>query len=125
MPDQNFLHKELTYEIIGAAMEVHRVLGHGFLESVYEEALAHELGLRNIPFARQVDLRVKYKKVVAGTFRADFFVADKVIVEIKAMRALSGAEEAQLLNYLRGTGYHVGLLVNFGTRSLQHKRRVL
>jgi len=106
-------------------MEVHRILGTGFLESVYEEALAHEFTLQKIPFARQVDLKVEYKEVVAGTFRADFFIDGKVIVELKAIKAITGAEEAQLLNYLRGTGYKVGLLINFGTRSLQHKRRIL
>ena len=125
MAEEDFLYKELTYAIIGAAIEVHRILGSGFLESVYEEALAHEFTLRKIPFARQVDLKVAYKEIIAGDFRADFFVDGKVVVEIKAIKVLTGSDESQLLNYLRGTGYKVGLLINFGARSLQHKRRVL
>lgn len=124
MTDDKLLYKDLTYAIIGAGMEVHRVLGPGFLESVYEEALAHEFGLRDIPYGRQVRLTVTYKQVVAGEFRADFLVDGKVVVELKAIKALSEADEAQLLNYLKGTGYRVGLLLNFGTPSLEHKRRV-
>jgi len=120
-----FLYKDLTYAIIGAAMEVHRVLGPGFLESVYEEALAHEFDLRSIPYERQAKLAVHYKEIIAGEFRADFLVDGKVVVELKAIKALTEGDEAQLLNYLNGTGYRVGLLLNFGAPSLEHKRRVL
>jgi GxxExxY protein len=122
---QEFLYKDLTYAIIGAAMEVHRILGPGFLESVYEEALVHEFDLRSIPYERQAKLAVRYKDIVAGEFRADFLVDDKVVVELKAIKALTEGDEAQLLNYLKGTGYRVGLLLNFGSASLEHKRRVL
>ena len=83
-----FLYKQLTYAIIGAAMEVHRILGAGFLESVYEESLAHELHLRDIPYQRQVALQVQYKDVVVGHFRADMLVDNKVIVELKATKGL-------------------------------------
>ena len=119
------LYKDLTYAIIGAAMEVHRVLGSGFLESVYEEALAHEFDLRGISYDRQAQLAVRYKDIVAGEFRADFLIEGKVVVELKAIKALSSVEEAQLLNYLKGTGYRVGLLLNFGGSSLEHKRRIV
>jgi len=122
---KEFLYKELTYAIIGAAMEVHRILGPGFLESVYEEALAHEFDLRGIPYERQAKLAVRYKDIVAGEFRADFLVDGKVVVELKAIKALTEGNEAQLLNYLKGTGYRVGLLLNFGSASLEYKRRIL
>jgi GxxExxY protein len=120
-----FFYKELTYNTIGAAMEVHRVLGPGFVESVYEEALAHEFELREISYQRQADLRVKYKGVVAGEFRADFLVDDRVIVELKAVKHLNEVHEAQLINYLKATGHRVGLLLNFGARSLEYARRVV
>lgn len=133
MTEQEFLYKDLTYAIIGAAMEVHRILGPGFLESVYEEALAHEFDppirsghrLRGIRSRRQARLAVRYKEIVAGEFRADFLVDGKVVVELKAIKALTEGDEAQLLNYLKGTGYRVGLLLNFGALLLEHKRRVL
>ena len=118
------LHKELSFRIVGAAMEVHRVLGPGFLESVYELALAHEFELKGIPFQRQALLAVRYKAIIAGEFRADFLVDGNVVVELKATKGLTEINEAQLLNYLKGTGYRVGLLLNFGTPSLEHKRRV-
>ena len=122
---QEFLYKDLTYAIIGAAIEVHRILGPGFLESVYEEALAHEFELRGIPYERQAKLAVRYKEIIAGEFRADFLVDGKVVVELKAIKALTEGDEAQLLNYLKGTGYRVGLLLNFGAPSLEHKRRIV
>jgi GxxExxY protein len=122
---QEFLYEDLTYAIIGAAMEVHRTLGHGYLESVYEEALAHEFGLRGIAYDRQAKLAVRYKEIVAGEFRADFLVERKVVVELKALKALSDGDEAQLLNYLKGTGYRIGLLLNFGAPSLEYRRRIL
>ncbi len=125
MAEQEFLYKDLTYGIIGAAMEVHRILGPGFLESVYEEALAHEFDLRGIPSQRQAKLAVRYKDIVAGEFRADFLVDGKVVVELKAIKALTEGDEAQLLNYLKGTGYRVGLLLNFGAGSLEYKRRIV
>ena len=119
------LYKDLTHAIIGAAMEVHRLLGSGFLESVYDQALAHEFQLRSIPHQRQPRLTVQYKGILAGDFRADFLVDDKVIVELKAIRALTEIDEAQLLNYLKATGHRVGLLLNFGAPSLEHKRRIV
>lgn len=125
MREQRFLYRDLTYRIIGAAMEVHTMLGPGFLESVYETALAHEFDLRGIQYERQKALIVTYKDVIAGEFRADFVVEDKVIVELKAIKKLTPIEEAQLINYLKGTDIRVGLLLNFGARSLEHERRIV
>jgi GxxExxY protein len=119
------LHEDLTYAIIGAAMEVHSVLRTGFLESVYEQALAHEFDLRGLRYQRQAKLEVRYKGRIAGEFRADFLVDNKVVVELKAAKALTEIDEAQLINYLKVTGYPVGLLLNFGAQSLQHTRRVV
>jgi GxxExxY protein len=114
-----------TYAIIGAAMEVHKQLGCGFLEPVYQEALAVELALRNVPFRREVRLPVHYKGQLLETrYCADFICFDTIVVELKALARMGGPEEAQLINYLRATGYEVGLLLNFGARSLEHRRFV-
>jgi GxxExxY protein len=106
-------------------MEVHSQLGPGFLEAVYQEALAIELGLRQIPYKREVELPVSYKEHRLAThYRADFVCYDEVIVELKALSKLGGVEQAQLINYLKATGLETGLLLNFGTRSLEFKRVV-
>lgn len=119
------LYKDLTYKIIGAAMEVHSVLGPGYLEAVYQKAMADEFDLRKIDFEEQVNLQVDYKGNVIGEYRVDYLVDEKVVVEIKAVKKLTVIQEAQLINYLKGTGYKVGLLINFGAMSLEHKRRIL
>ena len=119
------LHEELTYEIIGTAMEVHATLGPGFLESVYQEALAIELLSRGMPFEEKKRLDVFYKGIkLEKHFEADFVCDNKVIVEIKALSALTTEHQSQVLNYLKATGIKVGLLINFGSKSLEHKRMV-
>lgn len=111
--------------IIGAAMEVHRLLGPGFLEAVYQESMAIELALRNIPFAVKIELFVYYKEQRLTCFyKPDFLCYESVIVEIKALQALTGADEAQALNYLKATQHERALLINFGSPSLQHKRLI-
>ncbi|MFN8594698.1 MAG: GxxExxY protein [Anaerolineae bacterium] len=125
MPEEKLLYHELTRAIIGAAMEVHTVLGPGFLEAVYEEALAHEFQLRSIPFERQKTLQVQYKGIDAGDYRVDFWVDSKVIVELKAIQRLTNIEVAQLMNYLKATHCRVGLLLNFATPRLEYERRVV
>jgi GxxExxY protein len=125
MPEDKLLYRELTGAIIGAAMEVHRILGPGFLEAVYEEALAHEFDLRGIAYERQKSFQVPYKIKMAGTYRPDFVVEGQVIVDTKAISKLTSLEEALLLNYLKVTKLRVGLTINFGELSLTYIRRVL
>ena len=119
------LYKDLTYEVIGSAMEVHKELGPGYVEAVYQRALTKEFEIRNIEYDEQVDLDVIYKGMNVGEFRSDFLVEQKVIVEIKAIKELSEIQEAQLINYMKGTGYRVGLVFNFGGKSLEYKRRIV
>ncbi len=115
-----------TYTIIGAAMAVHSSLGSGFLESVYQEALEIEFKSRNIPFEREKVLPITYReKPLKSVFKADFVCFGMVIVELKALQHLSGAEEAQIINYLKAASLQKAILLNFGTSSLQHKRLVL
>ncbi len=116
---------EITYKIRGAIFEVNRVLGHGFLEKVYEKALIIELRRRRLRAESQVPLKVVDKNEVVGEYFADILVEGKVIVEIKAVKHLLNEHQAQLLNYLRATGIQVGLLVNFTKNKAEIKRMVL
>jgi len=116
------IHKELTFAVIGTAMEVHRILGPGFLEAVYQVALERELTLRAIPFEKQVRLPVKYKEMIVGEYLADFIIDGKLIVEIKAVSNFNSQHQAQAMHYLAATGLHLALLLNFGTGSLEHRR---
>jgi len=114
-----------TFAIIGAAMEVHAHLGHGFLESVYHEAFMIELRDRGIPFRQEVQLPVYYKEHrLATSFRCDFICFEDVVVELKAISMLTTADDKQVLNYLTATRIGRGLVLNFGSASLQYKRRV-
>jgi GxxExxY protein len=114
-----------TYKIIGCAMEVHKELGCGFLEAVYQAALGEEFGIQEIPYKSQPVVQIFYKgKPLNKTYQPDFVCFDEVILEIKALNKLTGIEEAQLINYLKATGMKVGLLINFGSKSLEHKRLV-
>ena len=116
------LYSEITGPVIGAAMEVHKILGPGFLENVYEEAFAIELELRNIPYKRQHSIDIFYKGKLAKYFVCDFIIKDLVVVELKAISKLGDLEMAQVLNYLKATKLPVGLLLNFGAISLEYKR---
>jgi GxxExxY protein len=114
-----------TFAIIGAAMEVHRELGHGFLEAVYQNALALEFAERGIPFRAEVELPIFYKgKRLACGYRADFICFEDILVETKALSGLTSADHAQVINYLKATRHRRGLLFNFGATSLETKRLV-
>jgi len=120
----NYPHADLTDKILGATIEVHRQLGSGFLEKVYENALCVELRARRLEFVAQAEIPVVYKKLVVGTYYADLLVASAVICEVKALSALTTVHQSQLLHYLKATGFKVGLLLNFGTPKIQIKRLV-
>ena len=118
---------DITSQIIGAAIEVHRLLGPGFLESVYEEALSIEMSMRDILFTGQVVVGVNYKSNIVGKGKLDFLVGGKLIVELKAVEMLAPIHSAQLLSYLKMTGFHLGLLINFNITVLKNglKRIIL
>jgi GxxExxY protein len=112
----NLILGKEVYQIAGAAIEVHKELGSGFLEAVYQEALAIEFGLRSIPFVSQPQLQISYKDTLLNKlYYPDFLCFDTIIIELKAVNKLGGAEESQLINYLKATGKQVGLLLNFGS----------
>jgi GxxExxY protein len=120
------LHKDLTGKILGVAMEVHRELGCGFLEAIYQEAFEHELKLNRISFVPQKPHRVAYKDIILQhPYVPDLIVEGKVVVDLKAIREIGTIEEAQMINYLKITKLQVGLIINFGCRSLEWKRLVL
>ena len=123
----NLKYRDITEKIIGAAFEVHTFLGNGFQEVIYQRALALELARAGLTFAREVEQEIFYKEVPEpiGTRRADFMVEGKVLVELKAISKLEEVHIAQLLNYLRAYRLEVGLLLNFGSKSLTFKRLIL
>ncbi len=120
--DKKYKHSNLTAKIIGCAMEVHKALGNGFQEVIYQRALAIEFGLQGIEFQREFEMDLFYKGIQIGTRRVDFFVHDVVMVELKAVIKLEDVHLAQAINYLEAYNREVGLLINFGSKSLQFKR---
>jgi len=115
---------ELRSRVIGLAIEVHRTLGAGFLESVYRNALLWELAQAGIAATAEHSLKVHYKRAIVGQFSADILVENQLILELKAAAALSAADEQQLVNYLKATGFDDGLLLNFGSPRLEIRRKV-
>ena len=123
--ERELILKEEVYQIVGAAMEVSNQPGCGFLEAVYQEALEIELAERRIPHVPQKPIAISYKgRVLKKEYVADFLCHDLIVVEIKAIKAITGIEEVQLLNYLKATNLPLGLIVNFGTPKLEWKRYV-
>lgn len=116
------IYRELSYRVMEAVFEVHNTLGPGFVEAVYEDALAHELQLRRIPFERPKSVTISYKGKVVGKHRLDLVVADKIILELKAVKGLTDVFKAQLHSYLRATDLKLGILINFGTPRVQSVR---
>lgn len=126
-PNDRMLFRDETYSIVGAGMDVYYRLGCGFLEPVYQEALELELGLREIPFRAQQELPIRYKDfTLKKYYKADLVCYGKIIVEIKAIAALTPVDWAQLLNYMKASGFRIGLLFNFGSNNrLEHKRMII
>ncbi|HLO72454.1 MAG TPA: GxxExxY protein [Flavobacterium sp.] len=117
--------EEETFKIIGICMEVHRNLGPGLLEVVYKDALEIEFKANNIPFEREKEFSIEYKRVILPhKFYADFIVNEDIVLEVKAIKEFSGEHTAQVLNYMKLSDSEIGLLVNFQNKSLQHKRLV-
>lgn len=127
MTHTDLKHREITEKIIGASFEVHSFLGNGFQEVIYQRALAYEMSQRDLNFQREIEQDIYYKELSEpiGTRRADFVVEDKVLVELKAIKELEDVHLAQALNYLKAYRLEVGLLINFGSKSLTFKRLVL
>jgi GxxExxY protein len=119
----SLLFEKESYSIIGAAMSVHQELGYGFLEAIYQEALEKEFQHKDIPYKREMPIKIYYKNEPLNKFYiADFICYDKIIVELKALSALTVDHQGQILNYLAATKLKLGLLLNFGRKSLEHKR---
>ncbi|MBQ9361994.1 MAG: GxxExxY protein [Bacteroidaceae bacterium] len=123
MMDEHYIYGKESYRIVGAAMEVHKVLGCGFTEPIYQEALEKELQLQKIPYEREKIFNVTYKGMnLAKTFRVDFVCFNKIIVELKAVSDFSNEHYSQVYNYLKASGLQLGILFNFGNSSLQYER---
>jgi GxxExxY protein len=122
--ESKLAHAEITEKIIGAAYAVYAELGYGFLESVYQRAMQVELHLARLKCEIECPIKVKYRNVIVGDFRADLFVNDVVIVELKTAKNYNAEDEPQLLNELKATGVKVGLLINFGRTKVEFKRMV-
>lgn len=116
------LYEDLTRKIIGCAIEVHKRLGNGFQEVIYQRALGIEMGLNQLAFAREMEMPIYYRDHQIGTRRVDFFVAETIMVELKAVIQLEDVHLAQAMNYLEAYKMQIGLLINFGAKSLEFKR---
>ena len=122
MIDNKYKYSELTGKIIGAAMEVHKILGNGFQEVIYQRALAKEMKLQGLSYNREFEMPIYYKHDHIGSRRVDFLVEDIISVELKAIAKLEDVHIAQAINYLEAYNLEIGLLLNFGAKSLEHKR---
>lgn len=116
------LYEDLTHRIIGCAMKVHRTLGSGFQEVIYQRAMVIEMPAQNLGFVREMEMTIYYESIEIGTRRVDFFVENKIMLELKAVSKLDDRHLAQAMNYLEAYDLPVGLLINFGGRSLEFKR---
>ncbi len=120
---KEFIYKEETYKIIGCAMAVHNELGPGFLEAVYQEALAIVFDEEKVPYEKERELQISFRgKVLKKRYSADFYCFNKIIVELKASKRIDNNDFAQILNYLKATNQEIGLLINFGSEKLEYKR---
>ncbi len=115
-------HSELTHNIIACAMEVHRILGNGFQEKIYQRCLEEEMALRSISFIREFEMEISYKEIIVGYRRVDFLVENLISVELKAVTKLENVHFAQAINYLEAYNLEIGLLINFGNTSLEFHR---
>ena len=123
----DFLYKDETYEIIGICMEVHTILGHGFLEIVYKDAIEYEVAKRKIEYSREEEFSIPYKDItLPHKFYADFILFDRIILEVKSNEeGFADAHVSQMINYLKVSGCKIGLLINFGKAKLEYKRVIL
>ncbi len=124
MIKKEYKYSEITAKIIGCSMEVHKILGNGFQEVIYQRALAKEMNLQRLSFAREFEMPIFYKEEQIGTRRVDFLVAEVVSVEIKALTKLEDVHLAQAINYLEAYNLEIGLLINFGAKSLEYRRLI-
>ncbi len=122
MIKEEYKYSDITEKIIGCAMKVHRTLGNGFQEKIYQRALAIEMRTQGLSFVREMGMHIFYENEPIGTRRVDFFVEDKVMLELKALTSLENVHLAQALNYLEAYQMEIGLLINFGNTRLQFKR---
>ena len=120
--ENGVLFRDLSYRVMAAVFEVHNELGPGFVEGVYEEALAYELELCGIPFERQKTVHVSYKERIVGSHRLDLVIDDKIVLELKAVSELNDIFKRQTLSYLKATGLKLGILINFGTPRVEYTR---
>jgi GxxExxY protein len=123
--DDRILHREISYRIVGLAMQVHTELGYGFLEKIYENALAIMFEENGIGFQQQMPIKVLFHGRIVGDYIADFVVENSIILELKAAENLNDVHRAQTLNYLKATGFRLAYLLNFGKRKLEHVRLIL